>query len=85
MISRIHVNQHHIRANAKDGGNRPCFTIKRSTGTLYARQVEILGPSKVVYDTDGLSCGAKCWIETDASLYMTDVMTYEEAKNHGID
>lgn len=84
-IKRIHVNQHHIKANAKDGGSRPVFTIKEGGKTSYGSEVDILGPSWMVYNTDGLSCGAKCWVETEADLEVTNLMTYEEAKNYGID
>lgn len=28
-IKVIHVNRQHITMNAKDGGNRPVYTIKR--------------------------------------------------------
>ena len=35
----------------------------------YAREVEILGESKVIYRPDKpLSCGAKVWIETEAEV-----------------
>ena len=40
MKSIIHVNQHHIKANRKDGGNRPVFPIKQSGKTVYAQEVE---------------------------------------------
>ena len=69
MKKRIHVNQHHIKANAKDGGNRPVLTIKTYKSNQYAHEVQIQGPSRVVYRPhDPLSCGARVWIETDAEL-----------------
>ena len=77
----IHVNRHHIAANAKDGGNRPVYTIKNKRTTTYAREVEIRGPSKLVYDGSSLSCGARAWIETEAEIFLTDPMTYQEARN----
>lgn len=85
MINRIHVNQHFIRANAKDGGNRPVYTSKCGGETRYAREIIILGPSKLVYNTDGLSCGAKCYLETTHQVQLIDEMSYEEAKQYGID
>lgn len=73
MKKRIHVNQHHIKANGKDGGNRPVITVKTYKSNDYAHQVEILGPSKVIYSPDKpLSCGAKVWIETEASVNLID-------------
>lgn len=76
----IHVNRHHIAANAKDQGKRPVYTIKRGGKTTYARRVEINGPSILVQDDNQLSCGARVWIETHADLILTDAMSYQEAK-----
>ena len=67
--------------NANDGGNRPVYTIKLNNGTTrYAREVEILGPSKMVYNGTQLRCGARAWIETDAELNLIDEMSFQEAR-----
>ena len=67
MLKRIHVNQHNVRSNKKNGTNKPVITVKTSKSNDYAHQVEVLGPSKVIYRPDKpLSCGAKVWIETTA-------------------
>lgn len=77
----IHVNRQHIAMNAKDGGNRPVYTIKMNNGTTrYAREVEILGPSRLIYDGRQLSCGARAWIETTADLTLIDEMSFQEAR-----
>lgn len=76
----IHVNRQHIGMNAKDGGNRPVYTIKDGSKTRYAREVEILGPSKLIYDGSQLRCGARAWIETDAPVRLVDEMTFKEAR-----
>lgn len=76
----IHVNRQHIGMNAKDGGNRPVYTIKTGRTTRYAREVEITGPCRMVYSGDQLSCGARAWIETDAVLVLIDEMTFTEAR-----
>jgi len=69
MKKRIHINQHVIRANKKNGTNDPCITVKTSKQNIYAHRVEIDGPSSVVYSPDKpLSCGARVWIETDAPV-----------------
>lgn len=69
MKTRIHVNQHLIRANAKDGGDRPVLTVKTYKANLKAKSVTILGPSTVVYSPDDpLACGARVWIETEAKV-----------------
>ena len=65
MKKRIHVNQHKIRSNKKHNLNEPVITVKTSKSNDYGHEVEILGPSKVIYSPDKpLSCGAKVWIET---------------------
>lgn len=69
MKTIIHVNQHVIRRNAKEGTNDPCLTVKTYKSNTYAHEVDIKGPSKVVYSPDKpLSCGAKVWIETEAEV-----------------
>ena len=47
------------------------ITVKTSKSNDYAHQVEVLGPSKVIYRPDKpLSCGAKVWIETTAEVIL---------------
>lgn len=76
----IHVNRQHIAMNAKDGKNRPVYTIKDKGKTMYAREVIINGPSKLVYNGKQLSCGARAWIETDSEITLVDEMTFKEAR-----
>lgn len=76
----IHVNRQHIAMNAKDGKNRPVYTIKDKGKTLYAREVVINGPSKLVYSGEQLTCGARAWIETDSEIELVDEMTFKEAR-----
>lgn len=69
MKTKIHVNQHVVRANAKSGRHDPVLTIKTYKGNTYASNVQINGPSTVVYSPDKpLSCGAKVWIETTSEV-----------------
>lgn len=77
----IHVNRQHIAMNAKDGGDRPVYTIKEGRSIRYARSVEILGPSTLVYNGSQLACGARAWISTDSDINLIDEMTYAEAKD----
>jgi hypothetical protein len=66
VITRIHVNQHHIKANAK-GEDLPVLTVKTYKENRTCNEVLIHGPSRVVYSADKpLSCGAKVWIETES-------------------
>ena len=69
MKTRIHVNQHKIRSNKKHNLNEPVITVKSSKSNNYAHEVEIKGPSKVIYSPDKpLSCGARVWIETNSDV-----------------
>ena len=69
MIKRIHINQHKIRSNKKNNLEEPVITVKTSKSNTYAKEVDILGKSKLVYKPNKpLSCGAKVWIETDAEV-----------------
>ena len=65
----IHVNQNKIRSNLKRGTVNPVITIKEGRKNTYCHEVEILGPSKVIYGDNGekiLSCGARVVIETES-------------------
>lgn len=69
MKTKIHVNQHVIKRNAKTGEGEPVLTVKQGRKNTYAHEVEILGPSKVVYSPEKpLSCGARVWIETESEV-----------------
>ena len=71
-MKRIHVNMHKVRANKKHGTNEPVWTIKEGKSNTYCHEVDILGPSKLVYRPDKpLSCGARVWIETEAEIKTT--------------
>lgn len=69
MKTIIHVNQHVIKSNAKHGKKDPVLTVKSYKSNIYAHEVEIKGPSRIVYSPDKpLSCGAKVWIETESEV-----------------
>ena len=73
-VKRIHVNQHHIRSNKTKGTELPVITIKEGKTNTYCNEVEILGPSKIVYEGSGcdvkpiMSCGARVVIETTSEI-----------------
>lgn len=77
IIKRIHVDQHRIRANARDGTDLPVLTVQTYEGPRKAHEVAILGPSRVVFTEKPLSCGARCWIETLAEV---ELLTRESAR-----
>jgi hypothetical protein len=68
----IHVNQHVIRRNVREGTDEPCIAFRRKAGgrATYARVAAILDGdgrevARVVYRPDRpLPCGARCWVET---------------------
>ena len=67
----IHVNQHKIRSNKKNGTDEPVITIKRGSKNTYCHEVKILGPSSVIYggnDKPILSCGARVVISTESDV-----------------
>lgn len=70
MKTVIHVNQHKIKSNAKNGDNEPVLTCKTYKSNVYAHEATIYGQdgkiaATVVHRPDKpLSCGAKVWIET---------------------
>jgi hypothetical protein len=74
MKTRIHINQHHIRSNKSKGTDLPVITIKQGKKNTYCNEVEILGPSKIIYGGGGydvkplLSCGARVVIETKSEI-----------------
>lgn len=72
MKTIIHVNQHVIKKNLKEGSREPVLTVKNYKSNTYAHEVQINGPSKVVYSPDKpLSCGARVWIETESEVVVT--------------
>ncbi len=78
----IHVNKQFLAQNAKDGKNRPVYTVKfsKSGKPRYARAVKILGPSELVADEDQLKCGARVWLQTEADVELVDERSFQEAK-----
>ena len=72
MKTRIHVNQHNIRANAK-GSSLPVLTVKDYKQNRKCNEVAIMHDgvelARVVYRPDNpLPCGAKVWIETEQEI-----------------
>lgn len=71
MKKIIHINQHKIKANQKNGTNNPVITCKTYKDNNYASGVTILDENgneacKLIYRPDKpLSCGARVWIETN--------------------
>ena len=72
MKTRIHVNQHNIKANSK-GEDLPVLTVKDYKQNRKCNAVAIVRDgeeiAKVVYSPNKpLPCGAKVWIETEQEV-----------------
>ena len=73
MKKRIHVNQHIIRSNRKNGECQPTITVKTYKSNDYAHEVQIQGPCRVIYrPSNPLPCGAHVWIEADSPVELID-------------
>lgn len=69
MKTVIHVNQHKIKSNKKNNKREPVITVKTYKSNVYAREVLITGPCRIIYRPDKpLSCGAHVWLETDHAV-----------------
>ena len=69
LLKRLHVDQHRIRSNHKDGSDLPVLTIQARGGPYGAHEVLVDGPSRFVYrEENPLSCGARVFVETTAEV-----------------
>lgn len=74
LTTKIHVNQHVIKRNVKEGTDDPCLTIKTYKNNRYGSTAIIRDEkgnevARVVYRPHKpLSCGARCWIETKLTV-----------------
>jgi hypothetical protein len=74
MKTIVHVNQHQIKANGKNGANDPVLTVKTYKSNIYGHEAIIRNDNgdevaRIIYrPNDPLSCGAKVWIETQNSV-----------------
>lgn len=81
MKTVIHVNQHIIKKNRKNGTEEPVLTVKTYKTNTYGHEAVLYDKdgrevARVVYSPDKpLSCGAHVWIETHNPV---DVFVYED-------
>ena len=74
LIKRIHVDQHRIRKNLKEGSTLPVITVQARGGPYKGQRVLINGPSELIYQaTKPLSCGARVWIATTSEVIINEV------------
>jgi hypothetical protein len=76
---RIHINQHVIRKNTKEGLVDPPITIKCGRENHYCSTAEIQGHSTLVYSPHKplISCGARLVLETSATVVMDNKKVVE--------
>ena len=73
MNKIIHINQHILKKNTKQNSDEPVLTVKTYKQNSYAHEAIIRDKAgneiaRVVYrPQEPLSCGARCWIETNTS------------------
>ena len=73
MITRVHVNQHVLKANRKHGTTDPVLTVKDYKQNRYCNSVELPDGCRVVHSPDKpLSCGAVLWVETEGRVIIND-------------
>ncbi len=81
MKTVIHVNQHVIKSNRKNGVSEPVLTVKTYKQNVYGHEAILYDSNdnevaRVVYRPEKpLSCGAQVWIETHNPV---DVIVVEE-------
>ncbi len=64
-ITRIHVNKQAIARNKQGEVPEPVISVKSSAGNTYGYQVNINGPSRIIYRPQKpINGGAKLWVET---------------------
>ena len=78
MKKIIHVNQHKIKANTKNGSNEPVLTVKTYKSNEYGHEATLLHNgvivARIIYSKDNpLSCGARVWIEVDTDIVDVEV------------
>ena len=72
-IKRVHVSQPNLRANMKDGGNRPVFSVQTSKGVFHGNNIEIDGLVTFVNSQHKpLSCGARIWVVTKDAVTLKE-------------
>ena len=84
MKKQIHVNQHKIKANKKNGTCDPVITVKTYKSNTYAHEAILYGQdgreaARVIYRPDKpLPCGAQVWIEMKTEV---ETKTFNELTN----
>lgn len=74
-IKRIHVNQHIIKANRKNGESNPPLSIICGGKTTHHMSMKIRGEMEIIYSPQKpLGCGAEIWMETKSEIETVEVV-----------
>lgn len=65
----IYVFRKQMAENHETGSRKPILTIYEGERLYNAHEIEIMGPSRLIYDHDKpRPDGTRCWIETEAPI-----------------
>ena len=80
-IKIIHINRQVIQHNAKHCKQLPVCRIQEGNKIRYSMEIEIKGPSRMIYRPDNPQpCGAKLWIETESDVELIGEQKWSEIK-----
>ena len=78
----IHINRNIIQENLKNGTSKPVVRVEEKGKVRYCMEVELLGPSKMVYSPDKpRKCGARLYIETHCPVKLIGEVQYDFRRN----
>lgn len=68
-VTKIHVDPNVVQNNMETGKDDPVLVIRTKDGMFEAHELEIKGPSKLVYKKNRpLPGGTRVWIETTSEV-----------------
>ena len=66
MKTRIYIDRPVLQRNREQKMNKPCVIVEQGINVRHCMEVELLGPSKIVYDgTRDPVDGTTVWMETE--------------------
>tara|TARA_Y100000310_G_C20585154_1_gene765006 strand:+ start:827 stop:1066 length:240 start_codon:yes stop_codon:yes gene_type:complete len=75
MTTTIHVDRDKIASNFNKGREEPVFVVEKDGVLFRASEIEIAGPSRVIYSTNPhpvsdihYSMNVRAWIETESEV-----------------
>ena len=81
MKTIIHINKNLKQSNDKHGKTLPVCRVEAKGKVWYGSQVDILGPSSMIYSPDKpRKCGAKLWIETDDKVVIHNKISFADMR-----